>query len=102
MAAGGWDFPALEEHWQTGVSAVETRGWRSGGTRRVSVSHLFSVGERGDLREGVERQSLPDAGGVRDNRHKLECREFPLVIRKLFFHHEGGQNWNRFTREAQA
>lgn len=81
---------------------MEIRGWRSGGTRRVSVSQLFSVGERGDLREGVEQQSLPDAGGMRGNRQKLECREFPLVIRNHFFHHEGGQNWNRFAREVQA
>lgn len=29
-------------------------------------------------------------------------RALPLEIRKSFFHHEGGQNWNRFTREVQA
>lgn len=33
----------------------------------------------------VEGQSPSDGVGMRDNRHKLECREFPLEIRKSFF-----------------
>lgn len=38
----------------------------------------------------------------RHDRHKLEHREFPLEIRRNIFHHEGDQNWTRFTREVQA
>jgi len=104
-----WDFPALERHWQPGMRTAEVRGWRSGGPRRVSVSWLCSAWRRGDLgvasghlRVVVEGQSLSDGVRTRGNSHKLKCREFPLEIRKSFSHHEGCQNWNRFTRDVQA